>query len=150
MLAEAKIAGFEGGKTILDYDRKRCPMMVKDGRLFMVGEGFTNRVRSCRLFDGKTYEQTPEAKDVFLAENRFVQLPDGKISVNADLSKYGVGCKGGDVRIENRVLGEDGMVTKHPKASSLQTPFPCKLETKLFYVGRVVDVVTNSFAVPIR
>ena len=57
---------------------------------------------------------------------------------------------GGDVRIENRVLGEDGMVIKHPKASSLQTPFPCKLETKLFYVGRVVDVVTNSFAVPIR
>jgi hypothetical protein len=57
---------------------------------------------------------------------------------------------GGDVRIENRIVGEDGMVTKHPKASSLQTPFPCKLETKLFYVGRVVDVVTNSFAVPIR
>ena len=26
MLTETKIAGFEGGKTILDYDRKRCPM----------------------------------------------------------------------------------------------------------------------------
>ena len=87
---------------------------------------------------------------MFLAENTFVRLADGKISVDADLSKYGVGCKVGDVRIENRIVGEDGMVTKHPKASSLQIPFPCKLETKLFYVGRVVDVVTNSFAVPIR
>ena len=99
MLTETKIAGFDGGKTILEYDRKRCPMMVKGGRLFMVGEGFTNLVRSCRLFDGKTYEQTPEAKDVFLAENRFVQLPDGKISVNADLSKCGAGCKVGDVAV---------------------------------------------------
>ena len=99
MLTETKIAGFEDGKTILEYDRKRCPMMVKGGKLFMVGEGFTNLVRSCRLFDGKTYEQTPEAKDVFLAENRFVQLPDGKISVNADLSKCGAGCKVGDVAV---------------------------------------------------
>ncbi|MBE6397952.1 MAG: hypothetical protein E7046_13195, partial [Lentisphaerae bacterium] len=31
MLTETRIAGFEGGRTILDYDRKRCPMMVKDG-----------------------------------------------------------------------------------------------------------------------
>ena len=99
MLTETKIAGFEDGKTILEYDRKRCPMMVKGGKLFMIGEGFTNLVRSCRLFDGRTYEQTPEAKDVFLAENRFVQLPDGKISVNADLSKCGIGCKVGDVAV---------------------------------------------------
>ena len=35
MLTETKIAGFDGGKTILDYDRKRCPMMVKDGKLFI-------------------------------------------------------------------------------------------------------------------
>ena len=99
MLTETKIAGFDGGKTIMEYDRKRCPMMVKGGKLFMVGDGFTNLVRSCRLFDGKTYEQTPEAKDVFLAENRFAQLPDGKISVNADLSKCGAGCKVGDVAV---------------------------------------------------
>ena len=99
MLTETRIAGFEGGRTILDYDRKRCPMMVKDGLLFMVGEGFTNRVRSCRLFDGRTFEQTPGAEDVFLAENIFVRLPDGKISVDADLSKYGVGCKVGDVAV---------------------------------------------------
>ena len=97
MLTETKIAGFEGGRTILEYDRKRCPMMVKDGKLFMTGEGLTNLVRICRLFDGRTYEQIPEAKDMFLAKNTFVQLPDGKISVDADLSKCGVGCKVGDV-----------------------------------------------------
>ena len=99
MLTETKIAGFDGGKTILEYDRKRCPMMVKDGKIFMLGDDFTTRVRSCRLFDGKTYEQTPEAKDVFLAENKFVQLQDGKISVNVDLSKCGVGCKIGDIAV---------------------------------------------------
>ena len=39
MMTEAKIVGFEGGNTILDYDRKRCPMMVEGGKLFMIGEG---------------------------------------------------------------------------------------------------------------
>ena len=99
MLTEAKIAGFEGGKTILEFDSKRCPMMVKGGELFMVGEGFTNQVRSCRMFDGETREQTPEARDVFLLKKTFVQLPDGKISVNVDLSKCGAGCKVGDVAV---------------------------------------------------
>jgi hypothetical protein len=88
-------------------------------------------------------------------------MPDGSAKVFANVKVKGPlpfvksispvpEAWGGDVRIKNCVLGEDGMVIKHPKASSLQTPFPCKLETKLFYVGRVVDVVTNSFAVPIR
>jgi hypothetical protein len=50
---------------------------------------------------------------------------------------------GGDVRIENRVLGEDGMIIKRPESA----PRQYRLETKLFYVGKLVDVVTNSFTV---
>ena len=99
MMTETKIAGFEGGKTILEYDRVRSPIMVEGGKLFMIGEGFTNLVRSCRLFDGKTCEQTPEAKDVFLAKNVFCELPDGKISVDFDMSKCGRGCKVGDIAV---------------------------------------------------
>ena len=99
MMTEAKIAGFEGGNTILEYDRARCPMIVKDSMLFKVGEGFTNQVRSCRLFDGETREQIPEAKDIFVAKNIFRELPDGKISVDFDMSKCGRGCKVGDIAV---------------------------------------------------
>ena len=54
---------------------------------------------------------------------------------------------GGDVRIENRVLGEDRMVIKKPKFGTLQSPYLYRLETKVFYTGKLVDVVTNSFSV---
>ena len=54
---------------------------------------------------------------------------------------------GGDVRIENRVLGEDGMVIKKPKFGTQQSLCQYQLETKVFYTGKLVDVVTNSFSV---
>jgi hypothetical protein len=54
---------------------------------------------------------------------------------------------GGDVRIENRVLGEDGMVIKKPKFGTPQSPYLYRLETKVFYTDKLVDVVTNSFSV---
>jgi hypothetical protein len=50
---------------------------------------------------------------------------------------------GGDVRIENRIVGEDGMIIKRPKSA----PRQYRLETKVFYVGNLVDTVTNSFSV---
>ena len=54
---------------------------------------------------------------------------------------------GGDVRIENRIVGENGMIIKNPKVWTEQSPHRYLLETKVFYVDRLVDVVTNSFAV---
>jgi hypothetical protein len=54
---------------------------------------------------------------------------------------------GGDVRIENRIVGEDGMVIKKPKLGTPQSPHQYQLETKVFYVGNLVDVVTNSFLI---
>jgi hypothetical protein len=54
---------------------------------------------------------------------------------------------GGDVRIDNRIVGEDGMTIRNPKLWSAQSSHQYQLETKLFYVGNLVDVVTNSFVV---
>ena len=54
---------------------------------------------------------------------------------------------GGDVRIENRIVGEDGMVLKNPKLSTAQSSHLYQLETKLFYVGKLVDIVTTGFSV---
>ena len=54
---------------------------------------------------------------------------------------------GGDVRIENRIVGESGTTIKKPKMWTEQSPHQYLLETKLFYVGRQVDIVTNSFSV---
>ena len=49
--------------------------------------------------------------------------------------------------LENRIVGEDGMVIKSPKFSTAQSPHHYQLETKLFYVGNLVDAVTTSFTV---
>ena len=54
---------------------------------------------------------------------------------------------GGDVRIENRIVGENGMIIKKPEVWTEQSPHRYLLETKVFYVDRLVDVVTNSFSV---
>ena len=54
---------------------------------------------------------------------------------------------GGDVRIENRIVGEGGMTIRKPVFWTPQSPHRYLLETKLFYVGRPVDTVTNSFPV---
>ena len=97
MVTECRIAAFEGRRTILEYDRAKCPMLVVGGRLFMVGSGYTNETRTCRLFDGRTREQIPQAKDVYLDEGVFKELPDGRLSVDFDFSRCGRGCRIGDV-----------------------------------------------------
>ena len=85
-------------------------------------------------------------------------MPDGSAKVFANVKVKGPlpfvksispvpEAWGGDVRIENRILGEDGMVIKKPKFGTQQSLCQYQLETKVFYVGKLVDVVTNSFSV---
>jgi hypothetical protein len=85
-------------------------------------------------------------------------MPDGSVKVSADVKVKGPlpfvksispvpEAWGGDVRIENRVVGEDGMVIKKPRLSTEQSSHLYRLETKIFYVDKLVDAVTNSFPV---
>ena len=85
-------------------------------------------------------------------------MPDGSAKVSADVKVKGPlpfvksispvpEAWGGDVRIENWIVGEDGMVIKKPKLGTPQFPHQYQLETKVFYTGKLVDVVTNSFSV---
>jgi hypothetical protein len=85
-------------------------------------------------------------------------MPDGSVKVVANVKVKGPlpfvksispvpEAWGGDVRIENRVVGENGMVIKKPECRSAEKFQRYQLETRLFYVDRLVDVVTNSFNV---
>jgi hypothetical protein len=71
---------------------------VVGGRLYAIGPGWTNEVRSCRLFDGTTREQTPEAKDIsFNIDAR--ECGGGRIALRYDFSKCGRGSKIGDILV---------------------------------------------------
>ena len=85
-------------------------------------------------------------------------MPDGTAKVFADVKIKGPlpfvksispvpEAWGGDVRIENRVLGEDGLTIRKPKPGVPESPHLYRLETKLFYAGKLVDAVTNGFSV---
>ena len=85
-------------------------------------------------------------------------MPDGTAKVHADVKVKGPlpfvksispvpEAWGGDVRIENRVLGEDGLTIRKPKPGASESPHLYRLETKLFYTGKLVDAVTNGFSV---
>lgn len=84
-------------------------------------------------------------------------MPDGSAKVSAAVKVKGPlpfvrsispvpEAWGGDVRIENRIVGGEGMVIKKPESGTPQSPRFYRLETKLFYTGNLVDVVTNRFS----
>jgi hypothetical protein len=45
------------------------------------------------------------------------------------------------------VIGEEGLCIRKPKTAASGGECTYRLETKLYYVGDLVDVVTNTFKV---
>ena len=74
-----------------------------------------------------------------------------KVEVKGPLAFVNAGgrntFKWGDVRIANKVVGEDGMRIQNPKLWSPETPHLYTLETRLTYAGQVVDTVYTKFGV---
>ena len=74
-----------------------------------------------------------------------------KVDVKGPLAFVNAGgrntFKWGDVRIANKVVGEDGMRIQNPKLWSPETPHLYTLETRLTYAGQVVDTVYTKFGV---
>ena len=95
-LTEARIEGFKDGETIVSVDRALYPIVIRDGRLWMCGPGWTNETRVCKLFDGVTREQTAEAGDIAF-DGAARELPDGRLALRHDFTRHGVGAKAGDV-----------------------------------------------------
>lgn len=95
-MTEARITGFADGETVVEVDGEYCPMSVVNGRLFAVGPGWTNLVRACRLFDGATREQMPEAADIRISFP-VRQSAEGRFVLKHDFSKCGRGMKVGDI-----------------------------------------------------
>lgn len=63
-MTEAKIVDMAKGETVVEIDRSLYPVTFKDGRLWMTGPGWTNETKYCKLFDGRTCEQTALAGGV--------------------------------------------------------------------------------------
>ena len=95
-LTEAKIVDFDGGETIVTVDRARYPVEFRDGRMWMVGPGWTHEPHNCRIFDGRTHEMLPDTSDIVF-DGRARELADGRIALKYDFSKCGDGAKEGDV-----------------------------------------------------
>ena len=95
-MTEATIVDVVDGETVVEIDRSLYPVTFKGGRMWMTGPGWTNETRCCRLFDGKTREQTALAGDVAF-DGTARELPDGRIALAYDFSNCGVGGKIGDV-----------------------------------------------------
>ena len=76
---------------------------------------------------------------------------DAEVDVKGPLAFVNAGerntFKWGDVRIENRVLGEDGLRIRSPMLWSPETPHLYTLETRLAYAGTPVDTVYTKFGV---
>jgi hypothetical protein len=140
MTAALKPAGEENTVEI------RCHVPEKSAR-FYFGAGLYRRLRLVR---------TPPVHvgraGVFVKTK---VLPDGSVAVDAEVDVRGplafVNAGGintfkwGDVRIENRVLGEDGMRIRRPTLWSPETPHLYTLETRLSYAGKPVDRVLTRF-----
>lgn len=95
-MTEARIVAFDRGETVVSIDQNRFPVTVRDRRLLMVGEGWTNEVFSATLFRGGTHEQIARAGDIFYRGFAY-ERPDGTFSLLFDFSSSGEGAEVGDV-----------------------------------------------------
>ena len=95
-MTEARVARFDGGKTVVSIDAKRFPCVMKDGCLEMSGPGWTNAVCAARVFDGVTGVQIPGVPDIPF-DGKASLLADGTVELEKDFSGFGIGVKPGDV-----------------------------------------------------
>ena len=95
MYSEAKILGFENGKTIVSIDEKAFPYTIENGRLRFIGEGWTRGVGSAIAFRAGSKNIVERTADIGFggeAEKR----ADGTLALAKDFSEVGAGAAVGD------------------------------------------------------
>lgn len=93
--SEARVLGFDGGKTLVEIDKKAFPYTVENGHLKFFGEGWTCGVHSAIAFRKGTKEIVEGSADIGYrgaAELR----EDGSLVLLSDFSKIGSGVAVGD------------------------------------------------------
>lgn len=87
-MTEARIVGFSDGETTVDIDEERFPVEIRNGRLRMLGPGWSCETRSSRLFNAKSGEMLPGVGDIaFSGAAR--ELSCGCFALKHDYSKDG-------------------------------------------------------------
>lgn len=93
--SEAKVVGFENGKTVVSIDGKAFPYEVKNGHLRFIGEGWESGVASVIAFRAGTKEIVERTSDIGFGGRAEVRA-DGNVDLLFDFSKVGAGVAVGD------------------------------------------------------
>ena len=93
--SEAKVVGFEDGKTVVTIDEKAFPYMIRNGQLRFFGEGWQCGVGSVIAFRAGTKEIVERTSDIGYG-GRAEARADGKVNLLFDFSKVGAGVAVGD------------------------------------------------------
>lgn len=93
--SEAKVVGFENGKTIVSIDKKAFPYEIKNGHLRFLGEGWQSGVASVIAFRAGTKEIVERTSDIGFG-GRADARADGNVDLHLDFSKIGAGVAAGD------------------------------------------------------
>lgn len=100
LFSEARVLGFENGKTRVALDGAAFPHEIRDGKIFFTGgEFFPEQTLLCvTAFDGKTRRIVAETGDISCGNN-VEKNADGTLSLPRDFSRDGVGVAVGDVLV---------------------------------------------------
>ena len=93
--ARGTVAGFENGRTCLCFPA-RDEVVVRDGKLVLLGEDWEHRLIGGNVYDGKTHEILEGTADVML-DGANETCADGSVLVGRNL--LAVGAKVGDVYV---------------------------------------------------
>ena len=96
LYSEAKVLGFENGKTLVSIDRAAFPYEIRDGRLIFVGENFPPQtIRSAIAFRRDSKNIVANTGDIPCG-NAVEERADGSLALAHDFSRDGDGVRAGD------------------------------------------------------
>lgn len=96
LYSEAKVLGFERGKTLVAIDRAAFPYEIRDGRLVFVGENFPPQtVQSAIAFRNGSKNIVANTSDIPCG-NAVEERADGTLALAHDFSRDGDGVRVGD------------------------------------------------------
>lgn len=100
LFSEARVLGFENGKTRVELDAAAFPYEIREGKIFFVGgENFPKQTLTCATaFREKTRQIVAETSDI-VCGNAVGKCADGTLLLAHDFSRDGVGVSVGDTLV---------------------------------------------------
>lgn len=96
LASEAKVVGFENGKTAVSVDKTKFPYEVRNGKIFFLGENYPEQgVETAIAFRENTKAIVANTSDL-VCGNAVTERADGTLLLNRDFSRDGDGVAVGD------------------------------------------------------